>query len=129
VTLARPLRAVGCAAVLGVLGATGADAPLVPGAALRTSFGGVVVESTFTSRSRGEDALLSAWAPGARGKLMHCKPRCRVVPSIPLPDVLNVGTKTPYRVVLGGRFREGQRVTVVLTFRSGAVRIPAVVMR
>lgn len=95
---------------------------------LRSSYGGAVLEGRVSSARA--DAVLSVSSNVGKGRLMKCSPKCSVVSSIPLQNSLVLGVKTPYRVALGGKFRKGQRVNVVLRLKNqGAVVVSALVSR
>ncbi|WP_234009144.1 hypothetical protein [Deinococcus sp. NW-56] len=86
---------------------------------LRPAFGGAVLQGRVTVA--GGDELTGVWSGAGRARLLRCTPRCETVESIPVPGTLLLGEGTPYRVVLAGEFRPGQRVRLALRFRGAAV--------
>ena len=103
--------------------------PVLSAAQLRPTFGGVLLETTVVPRAGAQDELLGAWTPGSRAKLMACLPRCREVESIPVTETVRLGAQSKYRVVLGGNFAPGQKVGLLLSFRSGVRPVEVTVVR
>lgn len=95
---------------------------------LNRSYGGAVVSGTIYSPK--SDAIVGAWSGAGFARLMQCIPLCKVVPSIPLKNTVTLGSGSTYRIALGGQFVPGQKVRVVLRFKSsGLVITQAVVNR
>lgn len=93
---------------------------------LRPTFGGVLLEAHLMPR--GSASLTGVWSGSGHARLMRCDPRCQVVSAIPLGSPLTVSQSSTYRVVLGGTFRPGQRVKVLLRFdASTLITVDAVV--
>jgi hypothetical protein len=104
---------------------------LVPGAAaqnpsglsadlkLTPSYGGALL--TGRIRAPKSDELMGVWSSLGRARMMKCAPRCEVVQSLPISGSLILSGSSSYRVVLGGTFKLGQKVSVVLRFRQGVV--------
>lgn len=107
----------------------GARAPFVGEATLRPAVGGALLEITLNARDRSGDTLQGVWVAGARANLMRCQPRCKPVSGIPVQGQTNLGSKTVYRVVLGGRFNPGQKVGLLISFSGGNAAVEAVVGR
>lgn len=122
-------RALALTLLLPALSGGHAQAPLVRGAWLKPTVGGLLLETTLSARTRGEDTLLGVWAAGSKVNLLKCAPRCQVVKSVPVTGEMVFGPKTMYRIVLGGRFQPGQKVGLMLSFRSGLAPVEAVVSR
>ncbi|CAM3636276.1 DUF5666 domain-containing protein [Deinococcus saxicola] len=91
----------------------GADLKLMP------SYGGAVLTGRIGVSK--PDELLGVWSSLGRARLMKCAPRCEVVGSVPITGSLILSGGSGYRVVLGGNFKPGQKVSVVLRFRQGVV--------
>ncbi|KEF33623.1 MULTISPECIES: hypothetical protein [Deinococcus] len=83
---------------------------------LRPAFGGAVLQGRVNVG--GADELTGVWSGAGRARLLRCTPRCETVESIPVPGTLPLGENTPYRVVLAGEFRPGQKVRLTLRFRQ-----------
>jgi hypothetical protein len=112
------VKRLGRAVIAGLLAATltgpASAAPSVGAATLRPTFGGVLLEAHLLPR--GNTSLTGVWADSGHARLMKCAPRCQVIPAIPLGSPLTVSQDSTYRVVLGGTFKPGQRVKVLLRF-------------
>ncbi|WP_019586868.1 hypothetical protein [Deinococcus apachensis] len=122
------MRRAGLAALLTLLGATLAARAPSAQLSLRPSFGGAVLEGRIVAGPG--DELTGVWSEGGHARLLKCSPRCAVVPAVPVPGTLLVGTGTPYRVVVSGAFRTGQRVKLALRFRDMQIlNVDAVVIR
>ena len=77
----------------------------------------------------GSDSLTGAWADAGHARLMKCAPRCTVVKEIPLSGPLSISQSSTYRVVVGGTFKPGKRVKVLLRFgQSTVVTVDATVV-
>lgn len=107
---------------------SGVAAPLVPRAALKPTTGGVLVEAVLSNVREG-DVLTGVWTAGSKANLLECAPRCRVVSTVPLAVGATLGSRTRFRVVLGGRFRLGQKVGLLFSFRNGVAAVEATVAR
>jgi hypothetical protein len=83
---------------------------------LRPSFAGAVLEGRITSAR--EDELLGVWSGAGRGRLLKCTPRCMVVSTIPVSGTMLMNADSAYRVALGGSFKPGQKLILVLKFRD-----------
>ncbi|PYE54742.1 hypothetical protein [Deinococcus yavapaiensis] len=105
-----------------------AAAPLVPRAVLKPTTGGVLVEAALSNVGEG-DVLTGVWTANAKANLLECAPRCRVVASVPLSVGTTLGARTRFRVVLGGRFRLGQKVGLLFSFRGRVAAVEATVTR
>lgn len=90
-----------------------ADLKLMP------SYGGALLTGRIGASK--PDELLGVWSSLGRARLMKCAPRCEVVASVPITGNLVLSGGSGYRVVLGGNFKPGQKVSVVLRFRQGVV--------
>ncbi|WP_420595345.1 hypothetical protein [Deinococcus sp.] len=100
--------------VAALLASSALCAPTAQAPTLRPTFGGVLLEARLLP---GNNASLSgAWSDTGRARLMRCAPRCSVVKSIPLDGPMTISQSSMYRVVLGGTFKPGQRVKVLLRF-------------
>ncbi|UQN05846.1 hypothetical protein [Deinococcus sp. QL22] len=86
---------------------------------LRPSFAGAVLEGRITSARA--DELLGVWSGAGRGRLLKCAPRCTVVSTIPVSGTVLVNAHSAYRVALGGSFKPGQKLILVLKFRDQKV--------
>ena len=98
-----------------------AQNPSGPGADLKLtpSYGGALLTGRIhVSRT---DELMGVWSSLGRARLMKCAPRCQVVKTMPINGSVILSGNSGYRVVLGGTFRPGQKVSVVLRFRQGVV--------
>lgn len=94
---------------------------------LRSSYGGAVLEGRVTGSQ--PDTLVRVSSSLGKGRLLKCSPRCNIVDSLPV-SVLTLGSRTPYRVVLGGHFRAGQKVRINLYFKKqGMISVQATVTR
>ncbi len=90
-----------------------ADLKLMP------SYGGAVL--TGRIGVSGPDEVLGVWSSLGRARLMKCSPRCEVVTSVPITGSLILSGSSGYRVVLGGSFKPGQKVSIVMRFRQGVI--------
>lgn len=90
----------------------------LPNAALslRPSFAGAVLEGRITSARA--DELLGVWSGAGRARLLKCTPRCMVVDAIPVSGTVLMNADSAYRVALGGSFKTGQKLILVLKFRD-----------
>ena len=125
-TLRRALRALlaRCVLVVGVLGQFAASAPTAEGTSLRPTFGGVLLEARLLPQ--GSAALTGVWSDVGQARLMRCSPRCAVVKEIALSGPVALSQSSMFRVVLGGTFRPGQRVRLLLRFgQSSFVTVDA----
>lgn len=113
------MRRAGLAALLTVLGVGLAARTPSAVVSLRPSFAGAVLEGRILAGASNE--LTGVWSAGGRARLLKCMPRCVTVPSVPVHGTLLVGTATPYRVAVSGKFRAGQRVKLALRFRGMSV--------
>lgn len=86
---------------------------------LMPSYGGALLAGRI--KASRPDELMGVWSSLGRARLMKCAPRCEVVPSLPISGNLILSGSSGYRVVLGGDFKPGQKVSVVLRFRQGVV--------
>ncbi|CAM3161665.1 hypothetical protein DEDE109153_00365 [Deinococcus deserti] len=76
------------------------------------------------------DEITGVWSGQGRARLLHCTPRCVVVQTLPLDRSLQLGPDARYRIVLGGKFKVGQKVSLVLRLRQTPVlNASAVVVR
>lgn len=100
-----------------------ARAPYVGEARLRQTVSGALLEVTLTARDREGDVLRGVWAAGARANFLRCTPRCALVDTILVQGQTQLGAKTLYRVVLGGRFEAGRKVGLVLSFADGSTAV------
>ncbi|WP_291431465.1 hypothetical protein [Deinococcus sp.] len=109
--------AAGLNAVLGtVLGdAQAAARPL----SLKPSHGGAILIGTLSVLR--PDELTGVWSSLGRARLLRCLPNCEVVQAIPVPGSLNLNDSGRYRVVLGGSFKAGQKISLVLRYRDGQI--------
>ncbi|GAA4023568.1 hypothetical protein GCM10022631_42900 [Deinococcus rubellus] len=105
-------RASGLLALL--IGSWSLAAPSADSAILRPTFGGVLLEARLSPGSSA--SLTGVWSDAGHAKLLRCAPRCQVVKEIPLSGPLTVSQSSTYRVVLGGTFKPGKRVKVLLRF-------------
>ena len=127
----RLARMLALAALLaGLLGGflgTGQAAPAAQ-LGLRLSYGGALLQGQV--RGASHDALTGVWSTVGRARLLRCAPRCVTTAALPLSGTLILGSGSAYRVVLGGKFRPGQRVMLTLRLRSGqTLNAQAVVTR
>ncbi|MDB5046164.1 MAG: hypothetical protein JWQ08_2214 [Deinococcus sp.] len=83
---------------------------------LRPSFAGAILEGRISSAR--DDELLGVWSGGGRARLLKCTPRCMAVPSIPVSGTVVLNADSAYRVALGGSFKSGQKLVLVLKFRD-----------
>ena len=112
--------------VLSLLG-TAQSAPTAEGNNLRPTFGGVLLEARLLPQ--GSASLSGVWSDAGHARLMRCSPRCTVIREIPLSGPLAVSQSSMFRVVLGGTFKAGQRVRLLLRFgQSNFVTVDARVM-
>ena len=79
---------------------------------LQPAFGGAIL----VGRVSATDTLTGVWSPQGRARLLRCQPRCTTVQTVPVSGVLLLGQETPYRVVVSGDFRPGQRLKLALRF-------------
>ncbi|UBV41486.1 hypothetical protein LAJ19_07350 [Deinococcus taeanensis] len=86
---------------------------------LKATHGGALVVGAL--KLPRADELMGVWSSVGRARLMRCTPRCEVVTSIPVSGTLVLGQDTGYRVVLGGTFRAGQKVSLVLRLRNAQI--------
>ncbi len=105
------------AGVLGLSGTVYASVPVLQGATLRPTFGGVLLEARFLPK--GNVALNGVWADSGRANLMRCAPSCKIVDEIPLNTAVTLSQSSTYRVVLGGQFKPRQQVKLLLRFNKG----------
>ncbi|GGK15328.1 hypothetical protein GCM10008955_05900 [Deinococcus malanensis] len=76
------------------------------------------------------DEITGVWSGQGRARLLRCAPRCVVVPSLSLDRSLQLGPDARYRIVLGGNFKVGQKVSLVLRLRQTPVlNVSATVVR
>lgn len=114
----------------GLLVSASARSSTTPSAALslKPTYGGALV--TGRVNMPREDQITGVWSSLGRARLMKCAPRCQVVKAIPVQGVLMLGDDSAYRVVVGGKFRSGQKISLVLRFQQGLVmNVVAVVGR
>lgn len=97
-----------------------ADLKLMP------SYGGALLTGRV-GVSKG-DELVGVWSSLGRARLLKCAPRCEVVQAIPISGSLILSGNSGYRVVLGGKFKPGQKVSIVLRFRQGVILNAAAIM-
>ncbi|WP_225429823.1 hypothetical protein [Deinococcus detaillensis] len=110
----------------GLLSAGVLAAPSAETATLRPTFGGVLLEAHLLPGSA--QSLTGVWSDTGHAKLLRCTPSCQVVKEIPLTGPLTVSQSSPYRVVLGGTFKVGKRVKVLLRFgQSDLIAVEALV--
>lgn len=86
---------------------------------LRVTPTGVLVQGRVTAP--GNDELTGLWSSAGRARLLRCAPRCAVVQGLPIASTLTLGPDSTYRIVLGGKLRAGQRLSLVLRLRSGKI--------
>ncbi|GGM15666.1 hypothetical protein [Deinococcus aerophilus] len=86
---------------------------------LSPTYGGALV--TGRVRVPRNNELTGVWSSVGRARLMKCTPRCGVVSAVPIQGSVILSSDSGYRVVLGGKFRTGQKVSLVLRFREGTV--------
>ena len=98
----------------GLLGSWSVAAPSADSATLRPTFGGVLLEAHLLPGTA--PSLTGVWSDAGHAKLLRCAPRCQVVKEIPLSGPLTISQSSAYRVVLGGTFKPGKRVKVLLRF-------------
>ena len=98
----------------GLLGSWSVAAPSADSATLRPTFGGVLLEAHLLPGSA--PSLTGVWSDVGHAKLLRCAPRCQVVKEIPLSGPLTISQTSAYRVVLGGTFKPGKRIKVLLRF-------------
>ncbi len=98
----------------GLLGSWSVAAPSADSATLRPTFGGVLLEAHLLPGSA--PSLTGVWSDAGHAKLLRCAPRCQVVKEIPLSGPLTISQTSAYRVVLGGTFKPGKRIKVLLRF-------------
>ncbi|MBZ9749566.1 hypothetical protein K7W42_01685 [Deinococcus sp. HMF7604] len=67
------------------------------------------------------DELTGVWSSVGRARMLRCAPRCEVVSGLPVQGVLTLGESSGYRVVLGGNFKVGQKVSLVLRYRNAQI--------
>lgn len=96
------------------LGGWSLGTPSADSATLRPTFGGVLLEARLLPGSAL--SLTGVWSDAGHAKLLKCAPRCQVVKEIPLSGPLTISQSSAYRVVLGGTFKPGTRVKVLLHF-------------
>ena len=117
-------------AVLAALLLSGAAAQTIPGLSadlkLTPSYGGALLVGRVSASSA--DELMGVWSSLGRARLMKCAPRCEVVKAVPITGSLILSGSSGYRVVLGGSFKTGQKVSIVLRLRQGAVLNQTAVM-
>ncbi|MBZ9714556.1 hypothetical protein [Deinococcus multiflagellatus] len=89
---------------------------LSPTLTLKLTHGGALLSGAL--RVARADELTGVWSSVGRARMLRCTPRCEVVEMLPVPGVLNLGTGSSYRVVLGGTFKVGQKVSLVLRYRN-----------
>ena len=76
------------------------------------------------------DEITGVWSGQGRARLLRCVPRCVVVQTLPLDRSLQLGPDARYRIVLGGTFKAGQKVSLVLRLRQTPVlNVSATVVR
>lgn len=121
-----PLRRLALAAAL-LSGAGAAPAPTAPMKLQLTEGGALLVGRLNLSRV---DEVTGVWSGQGHARLLRCAPRCVSVQSLPLERTLQLGPDATYRIVLGGRFRPGQKVSLVLRLRHTPVlNVVATVVR
>lgn len=86
---------------------------------LKPTQGGALLTGTLIVPK--SDELTGVWSSVGRARLMRCSPSCQVVPAVPVPGTLTLNASTGYRVVLGGTFRAGQKVSLVLRYRNAQI--------
>lgn len=99
-----------------VLGVALAARPPAAQVDLHPTFGGAVLLGRITASPA--DELTGVWSPQGRARLLRCAPRCTTVPTVPVSGALLLSSDTPYRVVVSGEFRPGQRVKLALRFSN-----------
>jgi len=97
-----------------LLGSWSVAAPSADSATLRPTFGGVLLEAHLLPGNA--PSLTGVWSDAGHAKLLRCAPRCQVVKEIPLSGPLTISQTSAYRVVLGGTFKPGKRIKVLLRF-------------
>lgn len=103
----------GCS-LAGLLSLGGLAVPSAETATLRPTFGGVLLEAHLLPGSAQN--LTGVWSDTGHAKLLRCAPSCQVIKEIPLAGPLTVSQSSTYRVVLGGTFKTGKRVKILLRF-------------
>ncbi len=86
---------------------------------LTPSYGGALLIGRI--KASKADELMGVWSSLGRARLMKCAPRCEVVRAVPISGSVILSGNSGYRVVLGGDFKVGQKVSVVLRLRQGVV--------
>lgn len=117
----KHVKMVGVALLFGVLSCGDAlpkRSSLSAELSLRMSVGGALLQGTI--KSSRSDQIIGILNARARTRLMRCSPRCVVIKNIPITRTLLLNSRSLYRIVLGGNYRAGQRVNLIIRFRSGA---------
>ncbi|SMB91336.1 hypothetical protein [Deinococcus hopiensis] len=99
-----------------LLGAALAAGPPTAQVDLHPTFAGAMLVGRVTAGTTNE--LTGVWSPQGRARLLKCQPRCTTVQTVPFSGVLQLGPETPYRVVVSGEFRPGQRLKLALRFTN-----------
>ncbi|MGM9323117.1 hypothetical protein [Deinococcus aquaticus] len=86
---------------------------------LKPSHGGAILIGTLNVQR--PDELTGVWSSLGRARLLRCLPNCEVVQAIPVPGSLNLNDSGGYRVVLGGNFKAGQKISLVLRYRNAQI--------
>ncbi|GAA0511789.1 hypothetical protein [Deinococcus depolymerans] len=86
---------------------------------LKPTHGGALLTGTLSVSKA--DELTGVWSSVGRARLMRCSPSCQVVTAVPVPGTLTLNDSTGYRIVLGGTFRAGQKVSLVLRYRNAQI--------
>ncbi|MFC4637193.1 hypothetical protein [Deinococcus hohokamensis] len=99
-------------------GAGAAPAP-APAMKLQLTQGGALLVGRLNLPRA--DEVTGVWSGQGRARLLRCAPRCVAVQTLPLDRTLQLGPDATYRIVLGGTFRAGQKVSLVLRLRHTPV--------
>lgn len=86
---------------------------------LKLITGGAMLEGTLVS-GRG-DELISLTSSQGRSRLLRCSPRCVAVKRMPINKTLVLSQRSLYRVVIGGKYRAGQKISITFRFANGGV--------
>ncbi|GGS13013.1 hypothetical protein [Deinococcus knuensis] len=107
--------ALSLAVTVNLSGVQAATRPLT----LKPTHGGALLIGTLSVPRA--DELTGVWSSVGRARLMRCLPNCEVVKAVPVPGSLNLNDASAYRVVLGGTFKAGQKISLVLRYRNAQI--------
>lgn len=88
---------------------------------------GVILDATMQPRNGKTDALQRAFVAKHATVMLLCQARCKPVKELPLDGATTFGSTASHRVIVGGKFNEGQKVHFILQFASGVAVVEAVV--